>query len=403
MEQKILDYLEKRLTKELYQNILPFWMEKTADHENGGFYGRIHNDLTIEKKSPKGLILHSRILWTFSKAYNITKDKAYLTVANRAFEYLQNKFLDKKHGGFYWMVDYKGDIYDDKKRAYGQAFAIYGLSEFYLTTQKEKALEIAKETFFLLEKYVYDKENTGYFETFNRDWTLADDLRLSERDMDEKKSMNNHLHMVEGYANLYKIWKNDLLSKQLRGLIKNFLLHIVNRETMHFRMFFDEKWHPKSNNESYGHDIEGSWLLQECAEILSDETLLPEVKSIALQMARVSRDKHLNNDGAINFELEPTGINQQKHWWVMAEALVGYFNAYQLSGEKDFIYATQKVWKFIEENFVDQKYGEWIYLINENGRVDETLHKVSEWKGPYHNGRACMEILARIHNIKSKD
>lgn len=209
METKIIDYLEKRLAKELYDNILPFWIDNTVDNENGGFLGQIFNDLSVEENAPKGLILNARILWTFSKAYNISKIKDYLDMATRAYEYLIDKFRDQEYGGFVWSVDYKGDFEDDKKRAYGQGFAIYGLSEYYIATKNEMALKIAIDSFYTLEKYAFDKENRGYFETYNRDWSMADDLRLSERDMDEKKSMNNHLHVIEGYANLFKVWKND--------------------------------------------------------------------------------------------------------------------------------------------------------------------------------------------------
>ncbi len=400
METKIIDYLEKRLATELYDNILPFWIDNTVDNENGGFLGRIFNDLSAEEKAPKGLILNARILWTFSKAYNISKIKDYLDMAHRSYEYLIDKFRDQEFGGFVWSVDYQGNFDDDKKRAYGQGFAIYGLSEYYLATKNEVALKTAIDTFNTLEKYAFDEENTGYFETYNRNWTMADDLRLSERDMDEKKSMNNHLHVIEGYANLYKIWKNDLLRKQLRNLILNFRDKILNPENMHFYMFFDEKWNPRSKNESYGHDIEGSWLLLECAKILGDDELTAEISDIAVKMAKISKDNHLEPDGAISFELEKHGLNTERHWWVMAEALVGYFNAYEISGDKKFLYAVQKVWDYINHHHVDKELGEWIYLLDKDGNIAEKEYKVSEWKGPYHNGRACMEILARIQKIK---
>jgi len=400
METNIIDYLEKRLAKELYDNILPFWIDNTVDNENGGFLGRIYNDLTVEENAPKGLILNARILWTFSRAYNISKIDDYLQIAERAYNYLIKKFRDQEYGGFVWSVDYQGNYLDDKKRAYGQGFAIYGLSEYYIATKDEWALKIAIDTFHALEEFAFDKENTGYFETYNRDWTLADDLRLSDRDMDEKKSMNNHLHVIEGYANLYRVWKNKLLANQIRTLIQNFNEKIINHENMHFCLFFDEKWNPRSKNESYGHDIEGSWLLLECAEILGDDELITEIKEIALKMAKVSKDNHLESDGAICFEKEADGMNMERHWWVMAEAMVGYFNAYELTKDNSYLYAASKVWDYIDHHHVDKEHGEWFYLIGKNGKVDEKEHKVSEWKGPYHNGRACMEILARVRKIK---
>ena len=400
MENKIIDNLEKRLARELYDNILAFWINNSIDNEHGGFQGRIFNDLTVEEKAPKGLILTARILWTFSKAYNITKINDYLEMATRAYTYLLDKFQDEKYGGFVWMVDYNGKIHDDKKRAYGQGFAIYGLSEYFLATQKNEALDVAIKTFHTLVNFAYDKENSGYFETFNRDWTLAEDLRLSVKDMNEKKSMNNHLHVVEGFANLYRIWKDPALESQLANLLVDFRDKIINHETLRFHLFFDEKWLPKSKNESYGHDIEGSWLLYECAEILGHDELTKDIRKVAIQMAEVSLKKSLNPDGSLDYEGEPEGLNREKHWWVMAEAMVGYFNAYELTHNKKFLYASHKVWQYIDKNFVDKELGEWFGLIDESGEIDNSEHKVSEWKGPYHNGRACMEILARIRKMK---
>ncbi len=402
MMQAICEKLKTEATEELYNNILPFWMEHTLDREFGGFYGRISNALTIDENAPKGLVLNTRILWTFSQAYNFSKNEKYLKIADRAFEYLMQYFLDQQWGGFVWLLDYKGNILDDKKRAYGQAFSIYSLAEYFRATKNQTALDIAIETFYLVEKYLYDSEHTGYFETANRDWTIADDLRLSSRDMNEKKSMNNHLHLVEGYAALLEVWPNDHLRKQLQQLLINFESKILDQETMHFQLFFDEKWHVKSANESYGHDIEGSWLLLEAAEILEDHDMIQRFRKIAVKLASVSRRDHLDDDGGISFEKMESGMNRERHWWVMAEAVVGYLNAFELTGDQAFLIASEKCWQFIKKHLVDKEYGEWIYMVDESGEADSHQYKVSEWKGPYHNTRACLEIIKRIENFSKK-
>ena len=205
-------------------------------------------------------------------------------MANRAYQYLLNQFRDAEFGGVYWSVDYLGNPLNTRKQIYGQAFAIYGLSEYYKITQHKPALDWAIELFELIEKYSFDQVYGGYLEALSNDWQSIEDLKLSQKDANEKKSMNTHLHIMEAYANLFGVWKNQLLSDQLKGIIKIFLGYIVDSKTGHQQLFFDNNWEVKSKVISYGHDIEASWLIHEAAEILGNEDLLQETQKLALKI-----------------------------------------------------------------------------------------------------------------------
>jgi len=196
----------KSVEHELQSNIIPFWLERSIDNEHGGFWGRISNDVNIEREADKGLILVTRILWTFSRLFSCYRDPACREMANRAYDYLIRHFWDEEEGGTYWMVDFKGQPADTKKKTYGQAFTLYALSEYCLAFKHRSSLEKAKTLFALIEEKTRDSKYGGYFETFEKDWSLAADQRLSEVDMDEKKSMNTLLHLLEAYANLFRAW-----------------------------------------------------------------------------------------------------------------------------------------------------------------------------------------------------
>jgi len=223
---------------ELQSNILPFWLEKTIDNEHGGFWGRISNEVDVEREADKGLILITRILWTFSRLFSHYRDPAFRDMAIRAYDYLTRYFYDEEHGGAFWMVDFKGEPVDTKKRTYGQAFTLYALSEYALAFKHRSSLDKAKTLFALIEQKTRDLKHGGYFETFERDWSLAADQRLSEVDMDEKKSMNTHLHLLEAYANLLRAWSDPTLEARLADLLKIFLSRIINPSSWHLRMFF---------------------------------------------------------------------------------------------------------------------------------------------------------------------
>lgn len=387
---------KKEVKKEL-RAILDWWIKHTLDKKNGGFYGKIDNENNCDAIASKGLVLHARILYTFSSAFLLTAKKQYLNVANRAFQYLKNNFLDPENGGFYWAVNYKGEVEDDKKQVYGQAFAIYGLAEYYKATANEKALAIAKNCFELLEKHSFDPINTGYLEAFTQKWGEIADLRLSDKDQNEKKSMNTHLHVVEAYANLYGVWKNDKLKNAIEKLLNNFKRHIINPNNNHLNLFFTEKWDIKSTSISFGHDIEAAWLLLEAAESINNMLQIKDFKRIALQITDAAT-KGLNEKGALWHELEPLNQHWTKeiHWWPQAEAMVGFFNAWQISKDKNYLNNSLKSWSFVKNYLIDNKNGEWFWGLNSDYSLIQAQDKAGFWKCPYHNSRACIEIIKRI-------
>lgn len=392
--------LAQVIRKHLFEHILPFWTGPALDLEQGGWLSWMTNDLQIDRSQPKGLIINSRILWAFSAVYRICPEPIYRQMADRAFAVVMNQFWDPQFGGAFWRLDGSGTVLDDSKKTYGQAFYIYALAEYHQAVGASAALVRAIELFDLIETHAHDPNGTGYWEVLKRDWTEAPNSRLSDKDMSEKKSMNNHLHVLEAYTNLYRIWKNARVEQRLRELIDDFEHRILDAQTAHFNHFFDEAWNVRSDTYTFGHDIEGSWLLCEAAEVLGDPVLLEKIKKTALRMAQAVYDGGLDADGGLCYEGKAGRvIDAGKECWPQAEALVGFINAYQLSGDARYLDATSKIWQYIDQHLVDRVHGEWFWRINTDGKPDPNLPKVSEWKGPYHATRACLESMQRLSKI----
>ncbi|HYG79722.1 MAG TPA: AGE family epimerase/isomerase [Pyrinomonadaceae bacterium] len=391
--------LRRRIEGEWRDNIAPFWVRHAPDEKHGGFRGLISDDLRADEQADKGVILNSRILWTFSRAYGLHSYASSLALAARAYLYLTRNFLDREHGGVFWTLDYTGRPADTKKRPYAQAFALYALTEFYLATGERAALDEAVGLFDLLEARCRDREYDGYFETFERDWSLAVDQRLSEVDQDEKKSMNTHLHVLEAYSALAHASRDERVRERLSALVHLFLTRIVHPRDSYLMMFFDETWACKSARRSFGHDIEASWLLCEAAEVLGDRGLAARVREVALKMAQSVYEHGLDAGGrGLLYEADAQqGVTDaDKHWWAQAEAVVGFVNAYQLSGGDHFLEAAARVWEFIDGHVVDRERGEWFWKTSREGVPSRGLPKLSQWKCPYHNGRMCFEISRRL-------
>ena len=396
-----LPALKKEVDKEL-RSILSWWKQHAIDKKRGGFYGSVNNGNTPDATAPKGVVMTSRVLWAFSAAYTHTNDPGDLLMATRAWEYLRDHFIDKRHGGVYWSVDANGDIHEDRKQIYGLAFSLYGLAEYYKIKREEPVLQEAKKLCNFIEQYSWDKVKGGYIEAFTREWKPLDDLRLSEKDDNQKKSMNTHLHVVEAYANLYQVWPDPALEERITGILDLFNRHIINSKTMHLDLFMDEDWQVKSTLQSYGHDIEAAWLLQECAEITEDKTYIDYFRQLAVKLAAAAAEG-LDKDGGLWYEFDPAGSHliKEKHSWQQAEALVGFFNAWQITNDKKFLTRSYQTWEFIKQHIKDSRKGEWFWGVNEDYSPMQK-DKAGFWKCPYHNSRACLEIIKRIEAIKSR-
>ena len=209
MDQR-LQSLQSECRQILEENILKFWLEKMQDNENGGFYGQMLSDGTVVKTANKGGILNARLLWTFSSAYRITRNRTYYQAAKRCKDYIIEHFIDKEYGGTYWELDYKGNPVDTKKQFYAIGFMIYGLSEYARATGDEDAMFTAIKLFWCIENHSYDEENDGYIEACTREWNPI-----------KTKIIRNHrirIYTSSSLMQTYIVYVNVLpLKKHLNG------------------------------------------------------------------------------------------------------------------------------------------------------------------------------------------
>ena len=429
--------LRQEVQDVLTQNILPFWLDKMQDEEHGGFYGQMTGRYELHKEADKGAVLNARILWSFSAAYRVLSEyPQLLQAATRAKDYILEHFWDEEHEGTYWSVNFLGRAKDTKKQFYALGFMLYGLSEYVRATGDREALDYALQLFDCIEEHAFDHEHNGYIEAMTRDWQPIADMRLSELDANYPKSQNTHLHIIEPYTNLLRAMREMQAAQScayvpaigsvmpidiavppetmirveaaLRNLINIFTDRILNPETHHLDLFFDMDWTRGAGQlESYGHDIECSWLLHEAALVLGDEQVLRKVEPIVQMVAKAS-EKGLRPDGSMIHEARSTSgrlqgknldtgyVDDDLHWWVQAENVVGRINLYQHFGDEEALLQALRCWDYIKQNLIDWEHGEWYWSRHKDGTLNLDDDHAGFWKCPYHNSRMCLEIIERF-------
>lgn len=377
--------------------ILPFW-SRLRDDEFGGFYGYMDYELQLDPKAEKGCILNSRILWFFSEAAALLKDEQAARQADHAFRFLMDHCVDRINGGIYWSLHYDGTPADTTKHTYNQAFAIYALSAYYRLTGNEQALALANELFRIIETHCTDDE--GYLEAFTVDWKPESNEKLSENGVMADKTMNTLLHVFEGYAGLYQASPSSPVEQALRRILKIYAEKIYDPKLRRQTVFFDAHYNSLLDLHSYGHDIESSWLIDWGCGLLGDEQLSRSIGAINSVLA----DEILHTayrDHSVCNEAENGKVDTTRVWWVQAEAILGFVNAWKKEPQRtEYRDAAADIWHYIETVMVDKRPGsEWFWSVDAEGNPH---HKpiVEPWKCPYHNGRMCMELIRRNPDVQ---
>lgn len=388
--------LTRLAREELENRLIPFW-SALRDDRYGGFYGYMGFDLDLDKKAEKGCILNSRILWFFSRCASQLGRADCLESARHAFRFLLERCLDREEGGVYWSLRHDGTPLDGAKHTYAQAFAIYGLSAYYEASGDRRALETARELFRVVEDRCRD--GSGYLEAFTRDFRPASNEKLSENGVMAARTMNTLLHVFEGYAGLYQASRDPEVGRAMERILEIYLNKVYDPALRRQRVFFDLDYRSLIDLHSYGHDIESSWLMDWGTGLLGKPELAARVSQVDQSLAEHVCCRAYRDHSVLN-ECEGGVDDAHRVWWVQAEAVLGFLNAWEKTGQDHFRSAAVDVWRYISGVLVDGRPGgEWFWRVDEKGAPDREKPIVEPWKCPYHNGRMCLEILRRNWDV----
>ena len=388
-----MEQIIEEMTQEFMNHFFPFW-EGMIDRRWGGYFGKMDHNLVLCKDADKGCILNSRILWTFSTAYLTLKDPAFLPYAKHAYEFLERAFLDKSRGGVYWSVTNEGLPSDEQKHTYNFAFAIYGLSAYYDATGDINALHTAKSLMNVIEKNCRDL--AGYLESFSVSFGPHPNDHLSENGVMADRTMNTLLHVMEAYTELHRVSPSLQTESKLKEILLLFKNKLYNPEKQRLEVFFDLDYRTLIDLHSYGHDIEAAWLIDRTVKVLEAEGTSYDLSEITGALTEkiysAAYDGH-----SLPAECEKGKVLTDRVWWVECEAVIGFLNGYERTGDKRFLDASKSVWEFIRDHIIDKRTGScWYAQLKEDGTPDPAKAIADEWTCPYHSARMYFEVLKRL-------
>jgi len=384
--------LAREAEHEARQRILPFWLA-LRDEPRGGFFGVATSRGRPLPSADKGAVLHGRILWFLSTAHQRWPEPGLKAAADAAYAFIRDRLIDPEHGGVFWTVSAEGAPADARKHLYAQAFAIYGLAAFHAAFASPEAKALAFELWSLVEARAAEAGG-GYSEAFSRDWRTAPNELMGRADA--PKTFNAHFHWLEALDALFTVAPDELLRTRLADLLQRLMAVAFDRRRATFRQFFDASWRPLDAGLSYGHDVEASWLLPAVARRLGLGGLEPALAGVAGAVLHRAVDAE---GGVRSGRGADGGRDPSRIWWVQAEALVGFLDAYERKGEARFLAATEALWRFIQAAFFDREGGEWRERPEHATASRAPRPKAHMWKGPYHNGRACLEVSDRAARL----
>jgi len=395
-----------RLRGEVEDNVLPWWRREMFGADGSVLGGRDNDGSALEV--PRSAVLCTRLLWTFSSAQTrLAPDARNAQAAHRAWDWLRLGLVDTTHGGVFWSVGPQGQAVADHKQVYAQAFAIYALTAYHrmlcaewqvAASADSPALKLAMELMRLIEAHARDPSEGGYFEGCTRRWQVLPGARLSDLEPPAPKSTNTSLHVLEAYTELLRCRRSELLAERLRELVNIFLTRLWLPQQRCFGLFFDREWRNLTPQVSWGHDIEAAWLLVRACDVLGDGDLRERVVDLALQVADAVLACGVHADGSLlgagNFDGQV--VDDRRHWWVQAEAMVGFWDIWQLRGRARHAEAARRTWDYIERHHVDRQGGDWFKVLDAQGRPVQGVPKAGPWECPYHHVRACLEMNERL-------
>ena len=413
-----LKSLRERIETVLVEQVMRKWYPLAVDRERGGFHQNFARDWTPLPDDNCFLVYQARMTWTAAAfaQFSPPHRQEFVGYAQHGLDFLDQVMRDREQGGFHWILDAQGrpdERLGTEKHVYATAFVVYAGSRVHEVTGDARALQVARDAFDWLEQHAHDSQHGGYFESLARDgtprlqWDPAADITQRCDRMSVYygfKSMNAHIHLLEALAELHRVDPRPLVRQRLQQTLA-IVRDRIAVEPGALNLYLTRDWRAVPAHDSFGHDVETTYLLLEAAESLAhtaDDRTLQVVRQLTDHALDWGWDETYGGFYDKGEAFRPA-FERDKIWWTQAEGLNTLLLLHQRCGQTTDRYwkALLKQWQFFEQYLLDAQYGGVFERAAHDGSRLGDGQKASPWKAAYHTARALMNASRMLRQMES--
>ena len=389
MDQQRIEELYAHYRASLLEDVVPFWLRHSLDHEYGGYLTCLDRDGSVYD-TDKAMWLQSRQVWLLSKLYNTVEPREeWLDAAKLGYDFIIRHGFDVD-GRMFFLVTREGKPLRKRRYLFTETFGVIACAEYAKATGDEAALQRARALYRLV------------IELYRSPDKLPPKVYPQTR---RTKALAMPMILLATTQELRQVDQDPLYKEVVDGALDEILNHFLKPEEHALHETVGPSGErldsPAGRCVNPGHSIEVAWFMLHEAIYRQDSAL----QEAALNILRWSLDwgwdeRYGGLYAFVDIEGKPPEQLEwdMKLWWPHTEALYATLLAYYLTKDSFYSdwYEKLHAWSF--EHFADPEYGEWFGYLHRDGSIALTL-KGSIWKGAFHVPRAlwlCMRLLAKM-------
>jgi len=370
------------------RDLLQFYYPRCIETEIGGYVTYIDDDGTVFDRYTRHLVWQTRYLYSFALADRFGLLGGASEAARHGLAFLTGVQRDRQFGGYFWLLEGQEPV-DDRKLAYGHAFVLLAASEAILVGLEAGTL--LDDVDRVLNTRFWRADDCLYVDEINRDWSVVDPYR----------GQNANMHLVEALLEAFEATRESRFLERAETVASRVTVDLARQAKdlvwEHFHLDWTVDWDynrekPRDLFRPYGyltgHLVEWAKLLLLLEQKRPSPWLLPTAQHLyATATERGWDPRH----GGFLYSFAPDGtiVDDQKYYWVMAEAVGAAALLYIRTGDPGYLGWYNRTWEYIWEHMVDHRFGGWYSLLsrdNERLQPDFSRGKVDF----YHQLSACI-------------
>ena len=235
---------------------LAYWAENACD-PRGGVYEQLFMDGSPDADHLRRVRVQARYVYVYAHAAHLGWYAGSQKACDHAWTFLTGSgfaggdFIGDGPKGCAHLVMGTGEMHDDMRDTYAQAFVLLSGAWRYKAFNDPASLAVAEDTLNYLDTHV-KAENGGWFEAL-------------PAPASKQRRQNPHMHLFESFLALYELTEDVKYLARADEMFTLFESHFFDAKRKALLEFFNPDWSPENGDggpTEPGHMMEWCWLLR---------------------------------------------------------------------------------------------------------------------------------------------